>query len=84
MKSSSLYINRMYEQYTFKYGHSLRDAITRIQHDTSGSARCIKRQHTLKGYIHCRDVEDFKHNLEQLRVHSIAAPTQILFGLMYQ
>mmetsp|Transcript_32810 Transcript_32810/g.51168 ORF Transcript_32810/g.51168 Transcript_32810/m.51168 type:complete len:262 (+) Transcript_32810:372-1157(+) len=44
----------------------VRDAISSIEHDTSGSAGGIERHHSLHGHIESRDVESFKKDLAHL------------------
>lgn len=34
----------------------------------------------MNGYIHCRSIEDFKHDLQQRSIHSLAASTEYLCG----
>ena len=53
----------MGEGITFIDWHSVGDTISRVQHDTSGTARCIQRQHSLDSHIHGRGVEGLKHDL---------------------
>ena len=47
-------------------GHSVRDTITRVKHDASGTARGVQRQHSLDGHVHGRGVEGLKHDLGHL------------------
>lgn len=41
---------------------------------TSGSARCIKRQHCLDGNVHGWDIEGLKHDLEEEKQQSGTGP----------
>lgn len=50
---------------TFIDGDCVGDTITRIQHNTSGSARGIQRKDSLDGDVHGRCVEGLEHNLEK-------------------
>merc|ERR1719474_2337835 len=58
--------NSMREGITFIDGDSMRDTITRIHDNTSGTARGIKGEDSLDGNIHGRHVEGLKHDLGHL------------------
>merc|ERR550517_948457 len=67
---------------TFINGHGMRDTITRIQHDSSCSSRCIQRQHSLNSNVHCRGVECLKHNLSHFL--SVSFRVKRSFGQKYR
>ena len=47
-------------------GHSVGDTITRVQDDTSGSARGVQGEHSLDGNVHGGGVEGLEHDLGHL------------------
>ena len=53
----------MRQSITFVDGHSVRDTITRIEDDASGTTRCVQRQDSLDGDVHGRGVEGLEHDL---------------------
>merc|ERR1719431_1285290 len=63
--------NSMREGITFIDWDSMRDTITRIHNNTSGTARCIKGEDSLNSNIHGRHVEGLKHNLGHLLTVSL-------------
>merc|ERR1711999_49127 len=58
--------NSMGESITFIDGDTVRDTITRIHDNTSGTARGIEGEDSLDGNIHCGHVEGLKHDLGHL------------------
>merc|ERR1712154_12958 len=56
----------MGESITFIDGDTVRDTITRVHDDTSGTARGIEGEDSLDGNIHGRHVESLKHDLSHL------------------
>merc|ERR1719376_1329403 len=55
--------NSMGEGIAFIDGDSVRDTISRVKDNASGSARCIKGEDSLDGNIHGRGVEGLEHDL---------------------
>jgi len=51
---------------TFIDGDSVRNTISRIQDDTSGSAGSVQGEDSLDGDVHCRGVEGLEHDLGHL------------------
>ena len=47
-------------------GHSVADAVTRVQHDASGTTRGVQGQHGLDGHVHGWGVEGLEHDLRHL------------------
>ena len=41
----------------------VRNPISTIENDTSGTSRCIERKNGLNSYVHSRSVESLEHNL---------------------
>merc|ERR1711872_608308 len=56
----------MGEGITFIDGDTVRDTITRVHDNTSGTARGIEGEDSLDGNIHGRHVEGLKHDLSHL------------------
>merc|ERR1719410_701760 len=56
----------MGQSITFIDGDGMGYTISRVQDNTSGPTRGIKRQHSLDGHIHGRRVEGFEHDLSHL------------------
>merc|ERR1712158_197918 len=56
----------MGESITFIDGDSVRNTITRVHDNTSGTTRGIEGKDSLDGNIHGRHVEGLKHNLSHL------------------
>jgi len=48
---------------TFVDGDSVRDTITRVQHDTGGTTGSVERQDGLDSHVHGRCVEGLEHDL---------------------
>merc|ERR1711976_664386 len=46
--------------------HGVGHTIARIEHDTSGTAGGVQRQHSLDGHVHGRAVEGLEHDLGHL------------------
>ena len=55
----------------FVDGDSVGDTVTRVQHETSGTARGIQGQHGLNGDVHGRGVEGLEHDLSHLLTVSL-------------
>ena len=51
------------EGITLVDGNGVRDTITRVENDTSGTSRSIERKHGLDGNVHGWSVEGFEHDL---------------------
>merc|ERR1711970_1307289 len=51
---------------TFIHRYVVADTITRVEHDTGGSARGVERKHGLDGDVHGWEVERLKHDLSHL------------------
>merc|ERR1712036_61966 len=47
-------------------GDSVGDPVTGVQHDASGTARGVQREHSLDGHVHGGGVEGLKHDLSHL------------------
>eukprot|EP00962_Isochrysis_galbana_P018636 scaffold5373_cov103-Isochrysis_galbana.AAC.7 len=47
-------------------GHSVRDAVARVHHDTRGAARRVQGEDGLDGDVHGRHVEGLEHDLRHL------------------
>merc|ERR1719187_2402309 len=58
--------NGMGESITFIYGDTVRDTITRVHHNTSGTTRGIQGEDSLDSDIHGGHVEGLKHDLGHL------------------
>merc|ERR1711882_24691 len=58
--------NSMGESITFIDGDTVRDTITRVHDNTSGTARGIEGEDSLDGNIHGGHVEGLKHDLSHL------------------
>merc|ERR1719209_2001066 len=56
----------MWKSITFIDGNSVRDTISRVKHNPSGSARSIQGEDSLDGNIHGWGVEGLKHDLGHL------------------
>ena len=56
----------MRQSVTFVNGNSVRNTVTRIQNNTSGTAGSIQWQHSLNGNVEGGHVESFKHDLGHL------------------
>merc|ERR1711970_1262667 len=63
--------NSMGEGIAFIDGDSVRDTISRVEDNASGSARCIKGEDSLDGNIHGRGVEGLEHDLGHLLTVSL-------------
>jgi hypothetical protein len=46
--------------------HSVRNTVTRIENDTSGTSRSVQREHSLDSNVHSRGVEGLEHDLSHL------------------
>ena len=44
-------------------GNGVGDTITRVEHDTGGTSRCVEGEHGLDGNVHGRGVEGLEHDL---------------------
>ncbi len=51
---------------TFVDGHSVRNAFSRVQHDTCSATRGVKSEDCLHVDVKAGHVEDFEHNLSHL------------------
>ena len=51
---------------SFIDGYGVGDTITRIQHNTSGTAGGVQGQHSLDGHVHGGRVEGLEHDLRHL------------------
>ena len=47
-------------------GHSVRDTISRVKHDSGGTARGVQGEHSLDRDVHGRGVEGLEHDLSHL------------------
>merc|ERR1712243_367387 len=54
------------ESITFIDGDTVGDTITRVHHDTGGTARGIQGQHSLDSHVHGGQVEGLEHDLGHL------------------
>mmetsp|Transcript_34935 Transcript_34935/g.76379 ORF Transcript_34935/g.76379 Transcript_34935/m.76379 type:complete len:277 (-) Transcript_34935:67-897(-) len=52
-------------------GHSVRDTVAGIEHNTGGTARGVQRKHSLNGDVHGGDVEGLEHDLGHLLAVSL-------------
>ena len=58
--------NRVRERETLVDGHSVRNTITRIEHDTSSTTRGVEREHSLNSNVESRGIESLEHDLSHL------------------
>jgi hypothetical protein len=65
VEAKGLEHNRTYS-ITFVNRNSVRDTITRVQDNTSGTTRGIQGQHRLNGDVEGRSVKGFEHDLSHL------------------
>jgi hypothetical protein len=49
---------------TFVNWDSVGNTITRVQHDTSSTTRCVQGKYGLNGDVHGRSVEGLEHDLQ--------------------
>ncbi|CAD6215869.1 GSCOCG00000686001-RA-CDS, partial [Cotesia congregata] len=47
-------------------GHCVRDTVSGIENDSSGTTRSVERKHSLDSDVHSRCVESFEHDLRHL------------------
>lgn len=59
-------LDRMRDSITFIYWHSVRNTVTRVEDDTSGSTIRVKCQNRLNADIEARYIENFEHYLGHL------------------